>query len=325
VQDDPHAEFTGKNILYQRRTLAEVANKYGISEAEVASQLEAAAVKLRLDRETNRVRPHLDDKIITAWNGLMISALAKGARVLNQPSYLRAAQRAAEFIVRELHRDGALLRRYRDGEGAIPAFLDDYSFFISALVDLYEADFDGTHLHNAGELANRMIELFEDRENGGFFSTAEGDPSLVMRIKEDYDGAEPSGNSVAASALIRLAHLTGEDRYRRAGEKALRAFASRMHNSPTTVPQMLVAFMESLAPPRHIIISGAREALDPFLEVLGRKFLPHHAVVWAGSSGINPALASLPVEQTIPTAYVCEDFTCNLPVQQVDKFAELLQ
>jgi uncharacterized protein len=325
VQDDPHGEFTGKNILYQRRTLAEVASRFSVAEAEVASQLEAAGVKLRLDREGNRVRPHLDDKILTAWNGLMISAFSKGARILNQSSYLRAAQRAAEFILRELHRDGTLLRRYRNGEGAIPAFLDDYAFFMNALLDLYEADFDGAHLHNACELADRMIDLFEDRENGGFFSTAEGDPSLVMRIKEDYDGAEPSGNSMAASALLRLSNVTGEDRYRRSGEKALRAFASRMHNTPTTVPQMLVALIESLSSPKHVIISGAREALKPFLEVLGRKFLPHHAVVWAGSSGINPALASLPVEQTIPTAYVCEDFTCNLPVQQVDKLADLLQ
>ena len=325
VQDDPHSEFTGKNILYQRRTPAEVANKFDVSEAEVTSQLEDAAVKLRLDREANRVRPHLDDKILTAWNGLMISAFAKGARVLNESSYLRAAQRAAEFVLRELYRDGKLLRRYRDGEGAIAGFLDDYAFFIRALVDLYEADFDGTHLHNAKELAERMIELFEDRENGGFFSTAEGDPSLVMRIKEDYDGAEPSGNSIAASALLRLSHLTGEDRYRRVAEKALRSFASRMHNSPTTVPQMLAALMESLSPPKHVIISGARPALDPFLEALGRKFVPHHAIVWADSSEINPALASMPVERTIPTAYVCEDFTCNLPVQEVDKFAELLQ
>jgi uncharacterized protein YyaL (SSP411 family) len=255
----------------------------------------------------------------------MVSAFAKGARVLNESSYLKAAQRAVEFILRELYRDGKLLRRYRDGEGAIAAFLDDYAFFIRALVDLYEADFDGAHLHNAKELAEKMIELFEDRESGGFFSTAEGDPSLVMRIKEDYDGAEPSGNSIAASALLRLSHVTGEDRYRQVAEKALRAFASRMHNNPTTVPQMLVAFMENLSPPKHVIISGERQALDPFLEVLGRKFLPHHAVVWAGSSGINPVLGSMPVEKIIPTAYVCEDFTCNLPVQEVNKFAELLQ
>jgi uncharacterized protein len=245
--------------------------------------------------------------------------------VLGQASYRNAAQRAAAFIMRELYRDGALLRRYRDGEGAIPGFLDDYAFFINALIDLYESDFDGAHLDHATVLADKMIELFEDHENGGFFSTAEGDPTLVMRIKEDYDGAEPSGNSVAASVLLRLSHIRGEDRYRRTAEKALRAFASRMHNSPTTVPQLLVGLMESLSAPKHVILSGAREELEPFLDVLARKFLPDHMIVWAGSTGINPALSGMPVEKTIPTAYVCEDFTCNLPVQAVDKFAELLQ
>jgi uncharacterized protein len=325
VPDDPHGEFTGKNILYQRRAIAETANKFSVDEPQLYAALDEAALKLRLDRESNRARPHLDDKILTAWNGLMISAFAKGARVLNEPSYLATAERAASFILGELYREGVLLRRYREGEGAIPGFLDDYAFFANALIDLYEAGFDGAHLDHAAALANRMIELFEDRENGGFFSTAEGDPALVMRIKEDYDGAEPSGNSIAISMLLRLSHMRGEDRYRQIAQKALRAFASRIHNSPTTLPQMLVAVMESRSSPKHVLISGAREELGPFLSVLGGRFLPHHTIVWAGSSGINPALADMPVERKIPTAYVCEDFTCNLPVQDVDKLAELLQ
>jgi uncharacterized protein len=325
VKDDPQGEFTGKNILFERRSVAETAEKFGVSEAEVAMELSEARLKLRADRAEKRVRPHLDDKVLTAWNGLMISAFARGARVLGESSYLKAAQQAANFILRELYKDGVLLRRYRDGEGAIPGFLDDYAFFLNALLDLYEADFEGSHLEHARTLADKMIELFEDRDNGGFYSTAGGDPHIVMRIKEDYDGAEPSGNSVAISALLRLAHISGEDRYRQVAGKALRAFAPRIHNSPTTLPQMLVAYLESLSAPKHVLISGSRQALEPFLEIVGRKFLPHHIVVWAESSGINPELARMPVERTVPTAYVCEDFVCNLPVQTVDKLAELLQ
>jgi uncharacterized protein YyaL (SSP411 family) len=125
--------------------------------------------------------------------------------------------------------------------------------------------------------------------------------------------------------LLRLAGITGEDRYRDGAQRALRVFSHKMGESPTALPQMLVALMESLTPPRHVLLSGDREALQPFLEALGQKFLPHHAVLWADSKAISPALANMPVDRSTPTAYVCEDFVCNLPTQNVDRFSELLQ
>jgi uncharacterized protein YyaL (SSP411 family) len=324
VTEDPHGEFRGKNILYRARAIAETAAKFGQAEGEVERAIAVAEAKL-LGERSKRPRPHLDDKILTAWNGLMISAFAKAARALRSQRYLEAAQRATSFVERELYRNGELLRRYREGEAAIEGFLDDYAFFAHALLDLYEADFDGSHIHVARGLADRMLDRFEDRENGGFYSTVAGDASLVMRIKEDYDGAEPSGNSVAISMLLRMAQLTGEDRYRETAEKALRAFGARMRGTPTALPQMLVALMQSMTPPRHVLFSGDRDALGSLLETAGRRFLPFHAVAWAGSAGINPALAAMPLETKTPTAYVCEDFICNLPTQDVDKLAELLQ
>ncbi len=211
VPDDPHGEFTGKNILYLRESLDDA------TEAELQPAKQAL-----LAIRSQRVRPHLDDKILTAWNGLMISAFAKGAQILDEPRYLEAAQRAVMFILTRMFDEVAvrLLRRYRDGEAAIPGFLDDYAFFIAALLDLYEADFDPLHIGTAIQLAAKMRELFEDPDDGAFFSTAAGDANLVLRMKDDYDGAEPSGNSAALVALLRLAHFTDRADFREAAERS---------------------------------------------------------------------------------------------------------
>src|SRR5208337_980258 len=181
-------------------------------------------------------------KILTAWNGLMISAFAKGAQVLDELRYRSAAQRAATFILTKMYdaKTGLLQRRYRDGEAAISGFLDDYAFFIGALLDLYEADFDPDHIETAMALTDKMRELFEDQTEGAFFSTAAGDSSLVLRMKDDYDGAEPSGNAVALVDLLRLAHFTDRAEYREAAERTLRASAPKITQQAVAVPQMLV-------------------------------------------------------------------------------------
>ncbi len=209
VQDDPHSEFTGKNILYQAHTVEETARHFSKTPEEMGHALAAAAEKLLAARR-KRARPHLDDKVLTAWNGLMISAFAKGGAVLSEPRYSAAATRAAEFTLSRMYdaKSGVLLRRYRQGDAAIPGFLDDYALFTQALLDLYETEFDIRYLQTAVKLATKQSELFEDKEHGGFFSTAAGDASLLMRMKDDYDGAEPSGNSVAALNLLRLAQMT---------------------------------------------------------------------------------------------------------------------
>jgi hypothetical protein len=320
VQEDPHQEFPGKNVLYERRSIEECARQFEVSDAEARLQ---RAKQILLEARGRRIRPHLDDKVLTAWNALMISALAKGGFVLNEPRYLEAARRAASFLRQRLMtEEGILLRRWRDGDAAVPGFLDDYAFFLRALVDLFEAGSDPAHLRLARKLAQDMQRLFEDRADGGFYSTVEGDDRVLLRLKDDYDGAEPSGNSVAVSALWKLAELTGEDGLRDAAMRTLRAFAQKLSGQAITVPQMVVALLEASEKPRQVVLAGG----DPgaLLEVLRARFAPFQTLVVAHSAeGLHPALAAM-METGRPTAYVCEDYACQLPVHTPEDLARLL-
>jgi len=333
VHHDPHGEFPGKNILYVRHTVTETAQNFSISEEVAETQLLEAAQRLLKVRST-RIRPHLDDKILTSWNALMISAFAKAAQALDEPVYLDAAARATEFILSRMYdaRTGLLLRRFRDGDAAIQGFLDDYAFLIAALLDLYETDFDPQRIELAIKLAGKMRELFEDPSDGAFFTTAAGDPTLVLRMKDDYDGAEPSGNSIALLDLERLAHLTDRAEYHETAERTLRALSPKMAGQPVAVPQMLVAFEYSLAARREVVIVGGRREARPFLHQLRSRFLPHTVVLLVDSEDtrrkldrIFPAVADMRGLNGQPTAYVCQGYICQLPVNEVSKFVELLQ
>ena len=332
VESDPHDEFAGKNILFEAHTIEETARRFSLPVAAIERGLAEAAGKL-LAARSKRVRPHLDDKVLTAWNGLMISALAKGGAILSEPRYSTAATRAAEFILGRMYdpNTGSLLRRYRQHDAAIPGFLDDYALFTQALLDLYEAQFDVRYLETAVKLVEKQGELFEDREHGGFFSTAAGDSSLLMRMKDDYDGAEPSGNSVAALNLLRLAQMTDRPAFRASAERTLSAFASRINNIPSGVPQMLVAYEFSLAKPKQIILVGDHSTAQTLLDVLHRRFLPDRIVLFVDEPSRKALCGYLPVIETMTAnhnetmAYVCENYTCKLPTADAAKFAELLQ
>ncbi len=317
VEEDPHGEFTGKNILYRAHSVEETALHFEIRTEEARAVLQSAVVKLQ-ELRSARPHPHLDDKILTAWNGLMISAFAKGAQILDEPRYVDAARGAASFVRRKMWdaERGVLLRRHRDGESAIDGFLDDYAFFINALLDLYETGFEAEDLAFATQLAMRAMELFEDRENGAFFSTPAGGADLVLRLKDDYDGAEPSGNSAMALALLRLARMTGREDFRASADRTLQAFASRMKTGGTGVPQMLVAHAFALARPMEIVLARLGDestrddpGIQEMLRTIRRHFLPS-AVVMMGSETALP----LPAIDGRATAYVCENYACKLPV-----------
>lgn len=334
VAQDPHGEFTGKNILYQARTVEQAAERFGLSVETMAAALNEAKAAL-LGARSLRPRPHRDDKILTSWNGLMISAFAVAAQVLGEAAYLQAARRAAEFILSRMYdpAGGTLLRRYRQGEAAIPAFLDDYAFFVQGLLDLYEACFEVRYLELALHLSDRMRELFEDRQHGAFFSTAEGDSSLVLRMKDDYDGAEPSGNSVAALNLLRLAAITDRADLRESAERTLRAFASRMRLAPSGVPQMLVALGWHLDRPKQIVIAGSQDdaGTRSLLRALRGRFVPHKVVLLADEQSRarlaqwQPAIASMHGVDGRPAAYVCESFVCREPVTEPEELVGLLE
>jgi uncharacterized protein YyaL (SSP411 family) len=331
VREDPHGEFTGKNIFYVARSLEDVAEYFDKPVGVVSLEIKSAAAKLFAER-SKRIRPHLDDKILTAWNGLMISAFAKAGAILREPRYRDAAVRAAEFVLSRLYRsdEGILLRRFRDGEAAIEGFADDYAFFVQALLDLYETVFDDRYLELAIRLTRKQMALFEDTAEGGFFSSAENDPTLVLRMKEDYDGAEPAGNSVTALNLARLDAMTGDPVYRASLDRLFRAFAQRLAGAAVTIQQMLVAFDFASRKPAQIVFAPG-DGFEPLVQTMWSKFLPGRVALAARERTISllgPAAAALNDMKAIDgraAAYVCQDFTCQLPVTETAGLEQLLQ
>jgi len=305
VEVDPQGEFRGRNILFQ-------------ADAGAAPN---GVAKLLAVRE-KRPRPHLDNKILTAWNGLQISALAAGYRVLGDIGYLSAATKSAKFLLAKMYSpaSGQLLRRYCEGEAAVPAFLDDYAFLSQALLDLFEAKPEAWLLQFAVDLAERGLARFEDREAGGFFSTEAGVSDVLLRIKDDYDGAEPSGNSVATDLLLRLAHLTGRAEFTERAARSLRAFAPKMKAQPSIAPQMLVALGRWLSEPEQVIIRCQEQTAesDRLEREYTRKFVPNRVVLSITDrcaqdlQGVAPFLAGLERRGRI-TVYECRNFTCQLP------------
>jgi hypothetical protein len=321
VEQDPHGEFTGRNILYRAVSVEEVAQRFGLSLAETEERLNRSREVL-LQERGNRPRPHLDRKILTSWNSLMISALAKGFIVLGQDAYLQAAEGAADFLLETLYRSDKrqLLRRYCDGEAAIDGFVDDYAFLIQGLLDLFVANGNPVYLHRAVEMARESLRRFEDSEQGGFFSTLADTPDLVLRMKDDYDGAEPSGNSVAVDVLLRLTEITGDAQFRAHAEKALTAFAPRMRAQPTMAPLMVSTLGRSVTEPEQVIFRcrEKNEKLGKLLTDYRKAFRPYALVLAiddataASLKSTAPFLADLEAPGSI-TLYECRNFTCQLP------------
>jgi uncharacterized protein YyaL (SSP411 family) len=326
---DPHHEFTGRNVLAQVQPLAVTAQQHDLGLESADERLRAALDRLRAVR-ARRPRPLRDDKIITAWNGLMISALARAHQVLGGDGGHRAAAvRAAEFIERALYDParGVLFRSWRQGRGDNEGFAEDYAFLIQGLLDLYGAEFDERWLRWAERLQAAMDERFWDEAGGGYFNSQAGDTSLVLRLKEDYDGAEPAPSSVAATNLFRLGALfdagTGS-RHTERGRRCLRAFESRWTRTPHALPQMLCAIEWALSEPVHLVLAGSRadpafgalvavvhEQLRPPLSLLAVD--PAAGAGWLASR--VPWMAGMKVGPGgEPRAYVCRDFACQAPV-----------
>ena len=331
---DPQGEFLDKNILIVRHTLDETGKKFDMPAARIRDLLADARLKLRTIR-ARRPRPHLDDKTLTAWNALMISAFARAHQVLDEPRYLTAARRAAAFIETKLvdTRTGKLLRRYRKGETAIEGFTDDYAFLVQALIDLYEASFDVKWLTWAIGLQEKQNELFWDKDAGGYFSTAGRDAGLILRIKDDYDGAVPSANSITALNLLRLSQMTDDTAFRDRAETTFSVMGDRMQNLPSAVPQMLVAFDFHLAKPKQIIIAGEPGSPDTLamLREVHSRFIPNKIVLLAdGAAGQKTLGEYLEFVKGVrmidgkATAFVCRDYVCKLPTNDPAAMASLL-
>ena len=323
VVNDPHHEFTERNILFQAHGLEETAHHFDRPPDDVMRAIAEAQQKL-FDARALRVRPHLDDKILTAWNGLMISAIARGAAILDEPAYSDAARRAADFILSTMRGpDGGLLRRYRQREAAIGGMLDDYAFFVQGLIDLYESTFEFRYLEQAIALTDEQRERFEDRDGGGFFASAQEDASRLNRIKDDYDGAEPSGNSVALLNLLRLHRITGRDGLLASARNLIRAFSARVATSPFGMPQMLAACEFDLSPHREIVVAGSPE--PDMIRELWKRFDPNRVMLRASPeiAQFHPAVTEL--AKGPAAVCLCENFTCRAPAANTEDLARLLE
>ena len=333
-QKDPQSEFKGKNILHVRHTLAETAKHFGKPERQVKELLATGRRKLFAAR-TTRPRPGLDDKVLTSWNGLMISALARSAQTLDEPRYLEAATAAAKFLENNLYNPGtgALQRRYRDGHVAVDGFLEDYAFLIQGLLDLYEASFDVRWLRWAIRLQETQDRLFWDSQAGGYFDTGGNDSTLLVRMRDDYDGAEPAANSVAAMNLLRLGQITDRKAWQEKAAKTFGAFAGRLGNSPQTMPQMVAALDFNLSKPKQIVIAGKPGAPDTraLLRLVHERFIPNKILLLAdGGAGQRQIAEWLPFVKFMQpsggraTAYICENYVCKLPSADPRVVARLL-
>ncbi len=331
---DPHDEFRGKNILIERHTIAQTAEHFKKSEKEIGESLAQSCEKLFSIR-AKRPRPHLDDKIIAAWNGLMISAFARAAQVLDDPRYLEIATRAAKFLRANLYEEKSklLYRNYRGGRSDIEGFADDYAFVVEALLDLYEASFNVEWLKLASELQETNDRLFFDEKNGGYFSNSGKDESVFLRMKDDNDGAEPAASSLAALSLLRLSQLRDDQKMAERARKTIDAFATTLSHFPSAMPQMLVALDYSLSKPRQIVIAGKKDAPETkaLLKQVHHHFLPKTILLLAdGGEGQkylgekNEAIRAMSLVEGKPAAYVCENFTCKAPVTDPKELAKLL-
>ncbi len=315
----------------------------GRDESELARELEVGRAKLLAERE-KRIHPGLDDKVLVAWNGLMIDALAQAAGALDEPRYLAAAQRAADFILHAMRRpDGRLLHTWRrvstslslreragvrepalpPGKATLDAYLDDYAALANSLVRLYEADFNDRWIDDAVSLAEIMLKQFADPAGGALFFTASDHETLITRQKDLYDNAVPSGNALAAMALLRLGKLTGRSDFLSAAESILRSAAALMRQSPRAMGQMLQALDMLLGPTPEIVIVGQPQSPDTAaaLAALRHRYVPNRLVACrppdalaAGSPALAPLFAGKQLAGPEPGVFICENFACQAPL-----------
>jgi uncharacterized protein YyaL (SSP411 family) len=309
--------FEGHNILNLPKTLEQCAKILGRESAELAAELAASRTELLAVRNA-RVWPGLDDKVLASWNGLMIDALAQAAGPLDEPRYLEAATKAAEFVWREMRRnDGRMLHSWRQGQAKFDAYLDDYASLANAFVSLYEAGFDERWIERAAALADTVLKEFSDPAQGGFFYTADDHEALITRQKDSQDSSVPSGNALAATMLVRLGKLCGRSDYLEAARTTLASFTSLMERHPTVAGQMLIALDFLLGPTPELVLVGGDERAAEVLSSLHRRYLPNRVLARRPSvqqsAALDEMFAGKASSASVPTLYICENFACQEP------------
>ena len=328
---DPHGDFKGKSILFVARSLEETANQFDLAKSE-AQQLLDKAINVLFVERNKRPRPHLDDKIITSWNGLTISALSRAYQVENDPRYLMAAQKAAGFVYRHLydpHRK-QLYRIWREGEKKIKGMAEDYAFFIQGLLDLYESDFNLDWLKWALALCERqMLDFYDDLHDGFFLTAKSNETHLILRAKEENDAVIPSANSISAINLIRLSRYFNRDDLYEKAKKTMMFFGDKMNRYPAAMPQMLVALEMYFSKPNQIAIvgNGTDESVENFRKIAHSTYHPGMMMFCFKNkknqkrvAEILPTIGQMAPIEGKATAYVCSDFTCKAPTADLVTF-----
>ncbi|XP_067672484.1 spermatogenesis-associated protein 20-like [Haliotis asinina] len=339
---DPHDELKMQNVLIVRDDIEKVAEVFNLS-VETAEEVLQKCRDVLFNVRLKRPKPHLDNKMVAAWNGLMISGYARGGQVLGDTQYTTRAVKAAEFLQTHMYRGdtGVLLRScytsHEDGVDQITepieGFVDDYSFVIRGLLDLYEACYDVQWLEWAEQLQRKQNDLFWDSEGGGFFSTDACAKNIIVRMKEDQDGAEPSPNSVSAMNLLRLSHFLHRPEWQDQSEKIFRVFSERLTQVPIAVPELASALLFHMSTPKQIIIAGDRESEDTksLLRTVHKYFLPNKVLLLADGKVDSFLYKNLDILKTLQkvdgkaTAYVCENYSCSLPVNTVEDLEKILE
>ncbi|MCA1183957.1 thioredoxin domain-containing protein [Bacillus licheniformis] len=315
------------NLIYTR--LEDIKDEFALTDEELQNKLEEARTKL-FEKRQERTYPHVDDKVLTSWNALMIAGLAKAAKVYNAPEYLEMARAAAEFIENKLIQDGRIMVRYRDGEVKNKGFIDDYAFLLWAYIELYEASLDLTDLRKAKKLEADMKGLFWDEEHGGFYFTGSDAEALIVRDKEVYDGALPSGNGVLAVQLSRLGRLTGDLSLHDQAAKMFAAFHGDVSAYPSGHTNFLQGLLSQVMPQKEIVVLGKRNDPDrqKIVSALQQAFQPNYAVLAAESpddfKGIADFAAEYKAVDNKTTVYICENFACRQPTTNIDEALDQL-
>ncbi|MCB0721756.1 MAG: thioredoxin domain-containing protein [Ignavibacteriae bacterium] len=324
--NDPHDVFGNKNVLFISKDIYDLAKLFNKPANEVLGILKESKTKLLEERE-KRPRPHLDDKILTSWNALMISAFAKAYTVTGNEKYLASAENSARFILANLYKDGTLLHRYRDGDARFDGSLEDYSYMIQALIDLYEATFNIDYLNKAIELNSTAVGKFYDNENGGFFDVAGSPEDIILKTKESYDGAEPAGNSIQILSMLKLGIITEDNSLTDKAVKSLEFFYENLDRAPFSSPQMLFALYFYMKGSVEIILSGDRnDKFEKFLKKINNTFIPTKVILHAEDSikSISPFIENIVSTDKENKVYICKNYKCDLPIESMDKLEEAL-
>ena len=318
-----HGNFEETNILNIKRDLENVASELGLSEEQFRQIVDQGKQKLFEERE-HRVKPHRDEKVLTAWNGLMLSAFADAAAILGEERYFEAARRNADFLLSELQSDGRILRTWKEGTAKLNGYIEDYANLADGLLRLFEVSGEINYFREARRLADHMIAEFWDDESGGFYFTSNDHEELIVRNKDYYDNATPSGNSVAADVFLKLARISGDDRYERFGVSVLKMAAGKIRQYPQGFGRALSALEFYLSEKKEIVIIGSKD--DGITKRVFERYLPNAVIVISN----EPSESDLPLLQNRgpvdgkPAAYVCENYVCARPVTTPEELLSLV-